>query len=303
MNLPSIAANLEQTPEQIWRSKSPSPVSYPDWGNDACFQVEDVSFWFRHRNACILEAMKQYPPPGPVFDIGGGNGFVAKGMQDAGFDVVLVEPGAAGSRNAKQRGIKNVVCAGLQDAGFVPTSIAAAGLFDVIEHIADDRKFLEIIATYLWRSGRVYITVPAYPSLWSGEDVDAGHFRRYSRQALRNVLKEAGFAVEFLTGFFQFLPPAILAARVLPYRLGVTKAAVRKLVVTRPVAATPVAAEPSTTNPGDPHVNGNLRAQHEVRSSLLSRPLSWLQRRELDQIRSRRQASFGGSWLVVATKI
>jgi len=278
IDLAAIAINLEQTSEGTWRCKSASPVSYPEWGNEACFQVEDASFWFRHRNACILEAMKQYPPSGPVFDVGGGNGFVAKGMQDIGFEVVLLEPGAAGSRNAQRRGIQNVVCAGLEDAGFVPASMAAVGLFDVMEHIAEDRKFLEMVGSYLWSNGRVYLTVPAYQALWSHEDVDAGHFRRYSRQALRDLLKGAGFDVEFLTGFFQFLPPAVLAGRVIPYRLGAAKA-------------------------GAHDVNGKLRAQHEVRSALVSRPLLWLQRRELAKISTRREATFGGSWLVVARKI
>ena len=223
IDLAGIARNLEQTSEGIWRCKSSSPVSYPQWGNDACFQVEDVSFWFRHRNACILEAMKQYPPSGPVFDVGGGNGFVAKVIQDTGFEVVLLEPGAAGTDNARRRGIQNVVRARLEDAGFVPASITAVGLFDVLEHIAEDRTFLEMVRSYLCLSGRVYLTVPAYQALWSHEDVDAGHFRRYSRQSLRTLLQDAGFEVEFLTGFFQFLPPAILAGRAIPYRLGAAR--------------------------------------------------------------------------------
>jgi SAM-dependent methyltransferase len=222
--------------------------------------------------------MKQYPPRGPVFDIGGGNGFVAKSMQDIGFEVVLLEPGALGCRNAQRRGIQNVVCAGLEDAGFVPASMAAVGLFDVIEHIAEDRKFMEMVGSYLWPYGRVYLTVPAYQALWSHEDVDAGHFRRYSKQALRDLLEHTGFEVEFLTGFFQFLPPAILAGRVIPYRLGAAKA-------------------------GAHEVNGKMRTEHEVRSPLVSRPLLWLQERELARIRTRREATFGGSWLAVARKI
>lgn len=278
IDLAAIAVNLEQISEGTWRCKSASPISYPEWGNEACFQVEDVSFWFQHRNACILEAMKQFPPSGPVFDIGGGNGFVAKGMQDIGFDVVLVEPGAAGSRNAQRRGIQNIVCAGLEDAGFVAGSMGAAGLFDVIEHIEQDRKFLEMVGGYLWPNGRLYLTVPAYRALWSHEDVDAGHFRRYTRQALRALLKDAGFCVEFLTGFFQFLPPAILVGRVIPHRLGVAKA-------------------------GPHEISKKLRTQHEVRSTLVSRALFWLRRRELAQIRNLSEAPFGGSWLAVARKI
>ena len=278
IDLVASAVNLEHTSDGIWRCKAASPISYPEWGNEACFEVEDVSFWFQHRNVCILEVIKQYPPSGPLFDIGGGNGFVAKAIQDVGFEVVLLEPGASGCHNAQRRGIQNVVCAGLEDAGFAPASIAAVGLFDVIEHLEDDRKFLEMVRSHLWPNGRVYITVPAYRVLWSHEDVNAGHFRRYSRQALRDVLNDSGFGVEFLTGFFQYLPPAILAGRVIPYRLGATKRVSHE-------------------------VNRKIRNEHEVRSPLVRRLLLWLQSRELAQMRSRREARFGGSWLAVARKI
>ena len=272
IDLSAIARNLEPTSEGTWRSKSASPVSYPKSGNEACFQVEDVSFWFRHRNACILEAMKQYPPQGPVFDVGGGNGFVARALQDAGFEVVLVEPGPAGARNAQHRGVRQVVCAGLEDAGFRTASLAAVGLFDVIEHIRDDGKFLKTVRDYLRPGGRIYLTVPAYPALWSHQDVDAGHFRRYGRQALRDVLAKTGFTVEFLTGFFRFLVPAILAGRAIPYRLGMARAGAHK---------------------------GNMQAQHEVRTALIRRSLGWLERREMEEIRAHREVAFGGSWLVI----
>jgi SAM-dependent methyltransferase len=278
IDLAQISRNLEQTAEGGWRSKSHSAVSYPEWGNQACFDVEDSSFWFRHRNACILEALRQYPPPGPLFDIGGGNGFVAKAMQDVGLEVVLVEPGAVGAVNARQRGIEHVVLATLEDAGFVPGSLPAVGLFDVVEHMEDDHKFLQTIHTHLASQGRVYLTVPAYQALWSEADVVAGHHRRYSRHALRELIERSDLKVEFATGFFQFLPPAILAMRVIPYRLGWK-----------------VRPEPQD---GDT----KMANQHKVKSELIGRILNRMQQRELAGIRARRQNKFGASWLLVAQK-
>jgi SAM-dependent methyltransferase len=278
IDLAQISRNLEQTAEGGWRSKSHSAVSYPEWGNQACFDVEDSSFWFRHRNACILEALRQYPPPGPLFDIGGGNGFVAKAMQDVGLEVVLVEPGAVGAVNARQRGIEHVVLATLEDAGFVPGSLPAIGLFDVLEHMEDDHKFLQTIHTHLASQGRVYLTVPAYQALWSEADVVAGHHRRYSRHALRELIERSDLKVEFATGFFQFLPPAILAMRVIPYRLGWK-----------------VRPEPQD---GDT----KMANQHKVKSELIGRILNRMQQRELAGIRARCQNKFGASWLLVAQK-
>ena len=278
IDLARISRNLEQTAEGGWRSKSHSAVSYPEWGNQACFDVEDSSFWFRHRNACILEAVRQYPPPGPLFDIGGGNGFVARAMQDAGLEVVLVEPGAAGAMNARQRGIRHVVLATLEDAAFIPGSLPAIGLFDVVEHMKDDHKFLQTIHAHLASKGRVYLTVPAYQALWSKADVDAGHHRRYSRRALRELIEAAGLKVEFATGFFQFLPPAIFAMRVLPYRLGWK-------------------AHPESQD-GDT----KMASEHKIKSGLIEKILNRIQQRELVGIRARRENKFGASWLVVAQK-
>jgi SAM-dependent methyltransferase len=277
IDLWKISNNLEQTNDGQWRSKSTPEISYPDWGNEACFQVEDSSFWFRHRNACILEAMRQYPPSGPVFDIGGGNGFVAKGMQDAGLDVVLLEPGVNGAKNAQRRGIRSVICAALEDVGFLRGSLPAVGLFDVVEHIRDDRHLLAKLRDLLSPGGRAYITVPAYNALWSQEDIDAGHQRRYSRLGLANLLSNTGFSVNFLTGFFQFLPLPIFAARVIPYRLGLARAA--------------DASEASS----------QMKQQHVLSNGTASHILGWLQRREVARIRARKGTYYGASWLAVAT--
>jgi Methyltransferase domain len=279
IDLAAISGNLEQTSEGIWCCRSSSPISYPEWGNEACFQVEDSSFWFRHRAACILEAVQQFPPSGPVFDVGGGNGFVAKSLQDAGLEVVLLEPGAVGAANARRRGIQYVIRATLEDAGFLPERLPAIGLFDVVEHMEDDREFMELIRFHLSASGRIYLTVPAYQSLWSLEDTVAGHHRRYSREAIRELLVKAGFAVEFLTGFFQLLPLPIFAFRVIPFRLG--------------LAMSTEADE----------VRNTMKWQHEIKSVWINRPLNWILQRETMRIRGRCQSRFGASWLVVARKV
>ena len=133
--------------------------------------------------ACIHAVIRLFPPAGTLYDIGGGNGFVALKLQSAGMDVALVEPGA-GARNAFRRGVRNVIQATMEDARFHPHSLPAAAAFDVIEHIADDVAFLRGIRERLVAGGRFYCTVPAIPALWSEDDVHAGHFRRYNRRTL-----------------------------------------------------------------------------------------------------------------------
>jgi SAM-dependent methyltransferase len=210
----------------IWSPRAVSAVSYPDEGNEVCFQVEDASYWFAHRNECIMEALRQFPASGMIYDIGGGNGFVALGLQNAGVSVALLEPGS-GAVNAKKRGLQNIIHGTLEDAGFAHGSLPAAGAFDVVEHIEDDVGFLSRIRELLQPGGRFYCTVPASQALWSDEDIHAGHFRRYSVRTLEDALRRAGLVVEFVTPFFMWLMPLVFLMRSVPFRIRGNRAAER----------------------------------------------------------------------------
>lgn len=157
ISIESISSRLQKGEDGIWYGPPTVDLSYPTEGYDNCLAVEDASFWFRHRNDCILAAVSGHPPPwnGPIFDIGGGNGFVTQGLARAGFEVVLVEPGRAGAENAKRRGVEPVICATLEGAGFAPGTLPALGLFDVLEHISDGVSFLVSIRDLLVPGGKL----------------------------------------------------------------------------------------------------------------------------------------------------
>jgi len=220
INLAAIASQLELGPDGVWVSRRQAGVSYPSEGNANCLGLEEDSFWFEHRNYCIQALMERYPPPGLVFDIGGGNGYVAEGLMRAGLPVALVEPGWQGIANARRRGLDMLVCSTLEDAGFYPETFPAVGLFDVLEHIQDDQAFLEEIYPLLIPGGRVYLTVPAFQLLWSVDDGYAGHYRRYSAGDIQRRLARAGLKVEFASYIFSILPLPVFLMRALPSRLG-----------------------------------------------------------------------------------
>jgi SAM-dependent methyltransferase len=58
---------------------------------------------------------------------------------------------------------------------------------DVLEHIADDRREMARAAERLAPNGRLIVLSPAHRVLYSAFDQAVGHFRRYSRQSLRNA--------------------------------------------------------------------------------------------------------------------
>ena len=101
LKIDSIPGNLLEDEYGIAHSRKMTDISYPSTGNDRCFQLEDKSFWFRHRNNCILEAVRRYPPEGEILDIGGGNGYVTRRILDEGFRAILLEPGLSGAYNGR----------------------------------------------------------------------------------------------------------------------------------------------------------------------------------------------------------
>jgi SAM-dependent methyltransferase len=68
--------------------------------------------------------------------------------------------------------------------------------FDVLEHVEDDRAALAQWASWLRPGGILMLSVPARMSLWSPGDEWAGHYRRYERNQLRDLLTAAGFELE-----------------------------------------------------------------------------------------------------------
>ncbi|SEP91610.1 class I SAM-dependent methyltransferase [Flavobacterium urocaniciphilum] len=274
MVITTIADNL-YLKDGIYFSKNQSNISYPEEGNQICFQLEDNSFWFNHRNNCIIEMVKRHNNKQMFFDIGGGNGFVAKGLQETGIKTVLIEPGIQGCLNAKTRNLDTIVCSTLEDAGFSIESIPSIGLFDVVEHIENDISFLKYIHSYLIPNGLVYITVPAYQWLWSEDDVIAGHYRRYTVKNLEKKLLDNGFEIVQSTYIFSILPIAVYLFRTLPSKFGLIK-----------------------KNSAD-----RYNSEHKKGNGFVSKMIDKIWAWERNKIINNKSIKVGGSCLVVAKKI
>lgn len=273
VDIATLAPGLKQDDSGLWFAGRQAGVSYPAHGNAACLAVEERSFWFRHRNRCIVSLVGRFSPGGVFFDIGGGNGYVANGLIEAGIACALIEPGIDGAVAARARGIDPVICARLEDAELPPASIAAAGMFDVLEHIEDEEAALRRVHGLLRPGGRLFITVPAYQFLFSVDDRIAGHFRRYTIASLTGALLESGFRVELASYMFAPLPPLVFLLRTLPTKLGLRRG-----------------------------IDPERDAAEHAPGGIAARLMDWLLRVELRRIRAGRSLPFGGSCLCVAVK-
>lgn len=82
-------------------------------------------------------------------------------------------------------------------------------LFDVLEHLPDDKDVLRKLYSMLLPNGALLLTVPAFPSLWSYFDEVSHHYRRYRFGELIEKLQSEGYVVEFLSHFMASLLPIV----------------------------------------------------------------------------------------------
>lgn len=68
--------------------------------------------------------------------------------------------------------------------------------FEVLEHIEDDPAALAAWHSWIKPGGVMLMSVPAHMHMWTASDVWAGHFRRYERAELIDLVSSSGFNVE-----------------------------------------------------------------------------------------------------------
>jgi SAM-dependent methyltransferase len=182
----------------------------------ALAELESCNFWFRARNRLIVWALGRYFPGTRRFlEVGCGTGFVLSGiaaaypeLETTGSEVAIEGLGFAARRIPATRLIQ-------MDARRIPFSgeFDAAGVFDVIEHVEDDRAVLRALHGALAPGGGLLLTVPQHPALWSEYDVRAHHVRRYQADELRDKVVEAGFDLVRMTSFVTLLLPLMALSR------------------------------------------------------------------------------------------
>jgi len=202
---------------------SEKKILYPENGNETFFYIEENSTWFNQRNDLILNLIKKHPFKGDFLDIGGGNGFQAKQLKKSNIaeKIILCEPGYQGCLNAKKNNVEFIYNGTFQNFPFDDFNIKAIGLFDVIEHIEDDSKFLNELYQLLPIGTKVFITVPALKNLWSEIDPLSGHCRRYNKKELKRLNSEINFKIIDSGYYFDFYILPLFILRVIPYLIGI----------------------------------------------------------------------------------
>ena len=176
-------------------------------------------YWSRARNLILYDAVKSISKQQKRWlEIGCGRGVVigylrGRGVLIEGVELADVKPLAS---------VANFVLSGfdLSDLPQLQRDVFnGVMLLDVIEHIEDSGAFLRTVRDQMRKAQVLIVTVPARPELWSNYDTHYGHFRRYSRESLRNELVDAGWKPLRVSYLFRALyPPAWLLVKFMRQR-------------------------------------------------------------------------------------
>ena len=246
---------------------------------DEYVDVEDNSWWFSYKYDVIrCFSDRFFQKDLRTYDIGGGNGYIAGRLTKDGYDMALIEPAYEACINAKRRGVPCCINGSIED---VDSDICQCTCLDVLEHVEDDNHFLSSIYDRMPKDGRIILTVPAFMSLWSSEDVKLGHFRRYKRMDLCNQLESNGLRVLYSNYFFSFLYIPIWLIRVMMEKLKISK------------RSEELSFEENAQREAD---------QHRLRSGFINKVLGWFESFELGLLKRGLKIPFGSSIVVVVEK-
>lgn len=183
---------------------------------DRMAEFDATHWWYRGRRAVLDTVIRRHlalPAPANILEIGCGTGHNLAMLGGYGaVDAVEIDPTARAI--AAQRLGRAVVDAPLPE---LPTIARGhynlVGLFDVLEHVEDDVAALKHIGDCLAPGGKILLTVPAFPWMWSAHDVVNHHHRRYTKATLRDAVTKAGLRMDKLSWFNSILFAPAAAAR------------------------------------------------------------------------------------------
>ncbi len=165
-------------------------------------------WWYRARSELLRTVLEpRIGAPERVLDVGSADGPSVAWMRERGHRVALdVDLDALGPGD---------VCGSALALPFADEVFDVVAAFDVVEHCEPEGQALAELTRVLRPGGRMFLAVPAYQWAWTQFDVDAGHYRRYTRKRLAASVAAAGIEVERTTYMFAGTLPMFAAERVL----------------------------------------------------------------------------------------
>lgn len=170
--------------------------------------IEHDNWWYRERRAIVSGELLRFSVPGTAVDVGAGAGADARMLAGHGWRTTAIDLNPGAVALARAHGVE----AYEGDARYLPLPGGQYDLalaMDVLAHIDDHERAAAEIARVLKPGGTALVCVPCDMGLWSAHDVALGRVRRYTRDALTELLEGAGLLLERLWSRGVLLRPVL----------------------------------------------------------------------------------------------
>lgn len=185
------------------------------------YDLERQHWWFVAREKIISNYIKKLITSKnlsnqdlKILNVGCGPGRSSQYLSKFGH-VVSIEYDKYCCEFASEKTGLEIINGSITELPFDDNSFDLVCAFDVIEHVEDDQLAVQEMKRVAKENGVLFITVPAFMSLWSHHDVINHHFRRYKLNQVKNLFSEGNNGKMIFSSYFNFFlfPPIYIFRR------------------------------------------------------------------------------------------
>jgi 2-polyprenyl-3-methyl-5-hydroxy-6-metoxy-1,4-benzoquinol methylase len=180
--------------------------------SDGYFQIATTTHFWVNRRFDVLQRIANSVVSGAaeIAEVGCGHGLLQRQIEDTyGKPVTGFDLNEYGLKHNVSR-ISRVCCYDIHQRNEeLRGKFDLILLFDVLEHISDEDRFLDALSFHLAPQGKLIVNVPAGRWAFSEYDTAAGHVRRYAVKDLQAVALRNKLEIQNWTWWGFPLVPAV----------------------------------------------------------------------------------------------
>lgn len=182
------------------------------------YHIERDHWWFKARMEILEVLVQKHFQHGKrelkILNVGVATGATSIMLQKYG-EVTSLEYDKECCEFLRETVHLDVINGSLTELPFEDHSYDLVCAFDVIEHIENDQLAVAEMYRVLNKGGYMFVTVPAFQSIWSKHDVINHHFRRYKMEGLKQLALNEKFEIVRKSYFNFILFPPIFIFRII----------------------------------------------------------------------------------------